>query len=301
MRVIILGASGFIGSHTCSGLKDAGHEVIAVSRDPIKADRILQLGVETISYEHLHKHIDDYTSCTWIDFSWQGVMGSERNSEAQFDNVERVKEIANLAVLSKAISYIGVGSQAEYGPVDGAITEVTSLNPTSNYGRAKIQAFEALSKLLYDSGTRFVWVRIFSTYGPGDADEWLIPSLVRSLITNSQLKLTKCEQRWDYLFVRDAAEAFVSLVETEGVQGVFNLGSGIATPLKEIVNQIAKLINPTLQLEFGGQLYRSDQVMHLEADISALTAVTGWTPKTDLRVGITETVLSLVEGARENL
>jgi UDP-glucose 4-epimerase len=296
MRVVVLGASGFLGSHTCDVLKRAGHQVVAVSRSPQNAGRLLGMGLNVLTYEELQANIEKYTSSHWIDFSWQGVLGKDRNSPDQFKNVERVRQIANLARASKAYVYIGVGSQAEYGPVGGAISESQHLNPTTEYGLAKVRAYETLRRSFFDSPTRLVWVRIFSTYGPGDSDEWLIPSLVKSLVLGSQIDLTPCEQEWDYLFVRDAAEAFLALVESNTAMGEFNLGSGAVTPLRDLVIQVANLVNPSHRIVFGGQKYREDQVMHLEADISKISEVTGWTPCTELRDGLRETVLDLRKG-----
>jgi nucleoside-diphosphate-sugar epimerase len=72
--------------------------------------------------------------------------------------------------------------------------------------------------------------------------------------------------------------------------GVFNLGSGVAHKLADIVTTLRDLIDPSLPLGFGEVPYRQDQVMYLEADITRLTAATGWTPRVPLEVGLREVV-----------
>jgi nucleoside-diphosphate-sugar epimerase len=252
-----------------------------------------ELRIPQIAYEELFEKSERYQGCSWIDFSWQGVEGESRNSAQQHENILREKGLARLAKASRAEVYIGVGSQAEYGPVEGAIPEIQAVNPTTQYGRAKNETRLALKEEFFGSNTRFIWARVFSTYGPGDSEKWLIPSLAKSLMRGSQLSLTKCEQLWDYLYVTDAARAFVCLAEGHDLEGIFNVGSGITTPLKDIVNEVARLVNPSFSLRFGEEPYRKDQVMHLQADISRITRLTGWLPQTQIREGIRKTVLEL--------
>jgi nucleoside-diphosphate-sugar epimerase len=116
--------------------------------------------------------------------------------------------------------------------------------------------------------------------------EWMIPYLIRTLQKGEKPSLTACEQRWDYLFATDAAEAIWQTAVSPAAHGVFNLGSGQVYTLRQIVEQIRDNIDPKLPLGFGEVEYRPDQVMHLEADISRLTAATGWAPGTPIDRGI---------------
>src|ERR1019366_4311588 len=102
-------------------------------------------------------------------------------------------------------------------------------------------------------------------------------------------KLTRGEQMWDYLHVDDVASAVVATFDSDA-RGVFNLGSGRALRLRAIVKMIRDAIDPALPLGFGDVAYRPDQVMHLEADVSALRSATGWRPAIPLEEGIAGTV-----------
>ena len=72
--------------------------------------------------------------------------------------------------------------------------------------------------------------------------------------------------------------------------GIFNLGSGIACPLREVITLIRDMIDPHLEIGFGEIPYSPNQVMHLEADISKLQTATGWKPETSLAEGLRRTV-----------
>ncbi len=86
------------------------------------------------------------------------------------------------------------------------------------------------------------------------------------------------------------ATAIKSVLDTNGARGIFNLGSGNVYKLRSIIEKIRDLIDPKLELNFGGLEYRSDQVMFLQADISKLTNATGWLPKSNIDLAIKETV-----------
>ena len=137
---------------------------------------------------------------------------------------------------------------------------------------------------------RWAWVRIFSLYGPRDNPEYIIPSLVEKLLRREKPSLTAGEQLWDYLYVRDAAEAIVDVGQNPNAEGVFNLGSGRAQTIRQTVEQLRDLIDPSLPLGLAEVPYRPDQVMHLQADISRLQAATGWTPRTALADGLAQTI-----------
>jgi nucleoside-diphosphate-sugar epimerase len=144
--------------------------------------------------------------------------------------------------------------------------------------------------LAEQTGIRLVWVRVFSVYGPHDNPECMIPAVARKLLRRERPSLTAGEQLWDYLYAEDAAEAIYRVAATPGAEGVFNLGSGVARTIRQIVEQVRDLIDRSLPLGFGEVPYRPDQVMHLQADITRLRRVTGWTPQTAFAVGVARTV-----------
>lgn len=130
---------------------------------------------------------------------------------------------------------------------------------------------------------------MFSTYGPADSPRWLLPYVIGELLAGRRPRLTKCEQKWDYLYVDDAARAVVAAVEGSA-SGVFNLGSGRSLPLRDYIEAIGRELDCAMEPDYGAVPYRPDQVMHLEADISRLTGVTGWMPSSSLAEGIRDTV-----------
>jgi len=141
---------------------------------------------------------------------------------------------------------------------------------------------------IYDIG--FIWLRLLSTYGPMDDLQHLIPSVVLSLLRREKPVMTQGEQRWDYLFVEDVATAIYQAATSPNANGIFNLGSGQITTVKDIVERVRDLIDPELPLGLGEIPYRHDQIMRLQAEVSLLYKATDWKPQVSLDDGLEKTV-----------
>jgi nucleoside-diphosphate-sugar epimerase len=305
MRVFLTGASGFVGSFFLRNLLSSSEYPVSVLlRNPKDAWRIQDLlpKVQVILGEldrldMIEAKISAFRPDAFVHLAWNGVLGGERNDPSQWCNVSSTMELVELAKRVNAKSFIGLGSQAEYGPCQNKIDEFCPANPTTLYGVSKLSAQLLSERLCKEYGIRHVWLRLFSSFGPTDNPEWLIPYLIKSLIAKERPSLTAAEQLWDYIYVEDVASAIRSVVDSENARGVFNLGSGQAYKLKTIIEKIRDLIDPKLPLGFGEVQYRSDQVMHLQADIARLNKATGWLPKADLDQAIKETVTWYARGS----
>jgi nucleoside-diphosphate-sugar epimerase len=225
-----------------------------------------------------------------VHLAWQGVLGRHRNDSAQYRNVATTMALVEIAFSSGARHFVGLGSQAEYGPCSARIAETAPTSPTTMYGAAKLATCLLAQRFCELNGMRFAWLRLFSSYGPADNPEWMIPYLALKLLRRERPAVTAAEQRWDYVYIDDAAEAVCAVVAHDEASGIFNLGSGTAPPLKEMIEGIRREIDSRLPVGYGEVPYRPDQVMHLEADITRLTANTGWRPRTPLAEGIRKTV-----------
>lgn len=225
-----------------------------------------------------------------IHAAWDGVGNTERDNPRQAKNIVAITQLAVLSAELGTSAFVGLGSQAEYGAANRLIDETVPTRPTTLYGMAKLAAGQMCEATCAQHGVRFAWIRIFSTYGPGDNEGWLFPYILSALRKGACPSLTTCEQRWDYLYGDDAASAIAGVALTAGAEGVFNLGSGQALPLKEMVEMLRDLAAPGAELGFGEVPFRKDQVMHLQADIARLTKATGWVPRWSLREGLAETV-----------
>jgi nucleoside-diphosphate-sugar epimerase len=223
-----------------------------------------------------------------VHMAWRGVGSSERNSADQARNIVDAVALAELAADAGATIFVGAGSQAEYGPYDRVIVESDVARPTTTYGIAKLASGLMVERRCAERGLRFAWLRIFSIYGPKDAESLLIPSVIRTLRADRHMALTLCEQRWGFLHGRDAAAAVRLVLATPAARGIYNLGCPDAPPLHDTVKRLRELIGAG-ELGFGEVPYRPDQVMVLAADVTRLEAL-GWRAMVGLDQGLRETL-----------
>jgi nucleoside-diphosphate-sugar epimerase len=297
MRCLVTGASGFLGSHLVRKLVEDGHSVTVLLRpgsDAWRLDGVLsQVRCIEGSLKDAGKiagGLREEPVEVAFHLAWSGVTGEERNSAEQITrNVPGSLALWRVLRDTGCETLISVGSQAEYGPHCGILHERLPTNPVTAYGVAKAALCALLQRLCVLGGMRFVWLRLLSAYGPADDERHMVPSLIRALLRRERPALTAGEQIWDYLYVADAASALCAAMESR-TSGVFNLGSGRAIALREFILAVRDCIDSSLPLGFGETPYRPDQVMHLEADISALRAATGWAPKIAIEEGVRRTV-----------
>lgn len=298
MRCLVTGASGHVGAFLTKALLARGCEVAVLVRPESDLWRIADvIGRVTVIHGALGdlaealEALDAWRPETVFHLAWAGVTGAYRNDPAQITrNVAGSLELFEAARNAGMTNWVGVGSQAEYGTVDGVLREDLIPKPETAYGVAKHCLALMTEKLCAMTNTRFLWLRLLATYGPMDASQHMIPSLIESLLAGQRPALTWGRQRWDYLYVTDAAEAICrAALETEAT-GVFNLGSGTALSIRELAEIIRDQIDSALLLGFGDVPYRPDQVMHLQADIARLTEATGWQPQVTLKDGLRRTL-----------
>ena len=296
-RIFLTGATGFLGSKILRHLLRDGHTVAALIRPESDLWRVHDCLEQTILIDGRVEEVSswrhalaDFQPQGIIHAAWDGVGNTERDDPRQAENIVAIIQLAVLSAKLGTSAFVGLGSQAEYGAANRLIDETVPTRPTTLYGMAKLAASQMCGAICAQHGMRFAWIRIFSTYGPGDNEGWLFPYILCALRKGERPSLTTCEQRWDYLYGDDAAAAIAGVALTAGAEGVFNLGSGQAPPLKETVKILRDLAAPGAELGFGEVPFRKDQVMHLQANIARLTKVTGWVPRWSLREGLAETV-----------
>lgn len=293
---VVTGPTGAVGLALCKELLACGCTVYAVVRPG--SPRVSRLP----AHENLHVVRCDMTQAADLPrlipnadvlfhLAWGHTMGDGRNDMlAQNENVRYTIEHAQAAKALGCHTFVGAGSQAEYGRVEGLLRPETPCFPENGYGMAKLCAGQMTRIECRKMGLRHIWVRILSVYGPGDNESAMVPSLIRSLLRGEKPATTKGEQLWDYLYSGDAAKALVKLAEMGRDGCVYPLGSGSAVPLRRYVEQVRDTIDPALSVGFGERAYAPNQVMHLQADTAPLAADTGYMPGTSFEEGIARTI-----------
>ena len=288
---VITGATGAIGTALINELISKGVRVLVLAREDSPRNGCIPksplVEVRRCSLENLHNLEIKGEYDVFYHLAWAGTFGSARNDfYLQNKNVEYALDAVAAAKRLGCRTFIGAGSQAEYGRVEGVLKPDTPAFPESGYGCAKLCAGQMTRDFSHQLGLRHIWVRILSVYGPNDGSGTMVMSALKKLRDGEIPEFTKGEQRWDYLYSGDAAEAFALLGEKGRDGMVYVLGNGNARPLAEYIEEIRQAAAPNGNVRLGAVPYGEKQVMFLCADISELQRDTGWVPATDFKDGI---------------
>ena len=235
---------------------------------------------------------------TFYHIAW-GNTGENRNSstELQSRNIAYTLAAVKAAYALGCRRFIGAGSQAEYGPMDvDKISPDSPVNPTTPYGAAKLASGQLARMLCKELGMECIWPRIFSAYGIYEKETTMVASGLRKMLAGEKTSFTPALQRWDYLFSADAGRAYYLIGEKGKDGAVYCVGSGKAAPLKDYIEIMAELTGAE-ETGIGVRPYPAGAVMNLCADISSLTADTGFVPEYTFREGIRETITWLKTGS----
>lgn len=292
MKVFVTGATGGVGSFVVQELLAQHFEVACLVRDQIKIKHSAVRCVlgDLMDINAIETQFAEFKPDVIVHLGWIGVDQKEKSNPGQIHNLQAAVDLLRLAKKYGTKSFIGMGSESEYGVHNKKIDEQASVQPLSKYAIAKLATGLMCEKICRDSEINFVWLRLFSAYGPGDRAGSLMSLLIKTLLEKKPMNLSKCEQVWDYVHMQDIAQLISLIAKNSKESGFFNLGGGKAQVLKKIVLNIAAQIDPQADLRFGEIAYGPTQNMHLEADISKLKKVYGWEPKISLEKGLSETI-----------
>jgi len=293
MKIFVTGGTGFIGSHICRALIQGGHSIICLKRKASSLERCMDFRERVQWVDHDTVGWDQAITAskpqTVIHCAWGGVTAAERDDwNVQGGNIILFVELMRVTEAAGAKQFIGFGSQAEYGLIQGRVNEEHPCRPTTAYGVAKLACLTLLEGFARHRQISHAWLRLFSIYGPGEGSQWFVPNLIRQLKAGQSPLLTGCEQRYDYLHVRDMALAVLAVLRQPGKIGVFNLSSNASLPLKQLVELIQEYAGGRVAPVFGALPYRPGQSMHMEGDSTRFYETFAFTPQVTIVDGLRE-------------
>lgn len=291
-RVILTGASGFIGRHAVSELLKNNYEVHALyhKTKPIEEKHVICHQVNLFDYSQQESLISELKPSHLLHFAWYAVPGEYWNS---LDNFRWVQ--ASLGLIELFHQYGGqravlAGTCAEYDWSFGYCSEgITPTRPSTLYGTCKNSLQEMMAQFSKRTGLSSAWGRNFYLYGPFENPSRLIPYAINSLLLNKQANFTHGHQIRDFLYVQDVASAFVALLNSE-VQGPVNIASGQPVALQQIIYNIADKLDKRSLVNLGVMRAPKDEAPFLLADIRRLSQEVGWTPIYSLDEGLKLTI-----------
>lgn len=304
-RVVVTGAAGFLGAALVRRLAAGAHDVLAWVRPGGSPDRLAGVGARVLELDlrdlgtpagasAAREALAAFRPDALVHAAWRGTRAADRDDPCQADNLAWAIDVVRLAAAAGATRFVGIGSQAEYGPQPGVITEQTPPDPVTLYGTVKLACGQVTLALARALAMSAAWVRVFSVYGPGERGGTLVSDLTRALRDGRPFAVGNLERRWDYLYEDDAGEALARLALRADATGVFNLASGCAAPLSKVVARIEALAAPGRAPSVTSRAAGLDELPRLEADVGRLARALAWEPEFDLDSGLARTVAAIV-------
>jgi nucleoside-diphosphate-sugar epimerase len=282
-RVLVTGATGFVGRHALEPLRARGLDVVSASR----AD-----GVDLLEPGAAERFVRRVRPTHLLHMAWYAEHGRFWTSR------ENVRWVEGSLALLRAFAAVGgrravlAGSCAEYDwDVAGTCREdITPVRPATLYGAAKHGLHTVATPFASQEGFELAWGRIFFAFGPHEPEGRIVPAVARALLAGEEARVTHGRQVRDFLAVEELGDAFAALVAADGVQGAVNVASGRALELRRLVGAVADAAGRPELVRYGAIEARPGEPDELVADVTRLRDDVGWMPRETLEEGVARAV-----------
>jgi UDP-glucose 4-epimerase len=286
-RALVTGASGFIGSRLCNRLLEAGVEVHAVSRSRQESGVVRWTATDLGDNETTLALIREVKPD--LIFHLASHVSGSRGLDVVLPTLNA--NLVSTVNLLLAAAEVGCGRIVLAGSLEEPDSEDRQPVPVSPYAAAKFAA-GAYGRMFHSiHGLPVVMLRIFMVYGPGQRDETkLVPYVITSLLRGASPDLSSGTRPVDWIYVDDVVEALIASTASEEALGeTLDVGSGTLTPIRSVVEEIVRLVRPSVEPRFGVLPDRPNERIRV-AGTEQTKAVLGWAPRTPLNLGLAATV-----------
>ena len=166
--------------------------------------------------------------------------------------------------------------------------ENTFCNPINMYGITKFSLKMIAENFCHQNNIKFTWIRPVYTYGPKDVETRLMPKVIKTLLSNQDLKLNSCQSVIDYLYIDDFVKAVESIINNE-LQGIYIICSNTENKIKSVIDIIKDIINPQSNIIYDENL-PSLGPQYICGSSKKLMSLSSWSPKYNLVEGIMKTI-----------
>lgn len=304
MRIVVTGATSFIGRAVVEELLEKRHQVFAAVR-PDSAGRgeleamqretggqftVLPVDLSACGTLDRHPALEGRADL-WLHLGWEGSGSANRtNPEIQARNIGYALEALGAAARLGCTRFLFSGSQAEYGIADGLMREDSPCHPVSEYGKDKLEVCRRAGERAAELGITYLHARIFSVYGPGDHPWSLVSSCVDTFLKGGHMEFGACTQLWNYLYIKDAVRAITGLLLAKSPSGVYNVAGNDTRPLREFIGEIHRLCGGRGTFEYGKRPPNAEGVVSLNPDTGKLYRAANFQPRISFEEGIREMI-----------
>ncbi|MDY3888891.1 MAG: NAD(P)-dependent oxidoreductase [Agathobacter sp.] len=295
-RIVITGATSFLGRSVIEGLIKDGYYIYALCRPDSSSLKLLP---QSENLEIIYGTLSDMDIAltsyiineadVFIHFAWDGSGRLGRADEAvQNKNAEYAVTALEIAKKLGCTKFIFPGSQAEYGVRQDVMKETDYCEPVSAYGKAKLLFQELAERKVDLSDIALIHLRIFSIFGYGDRAGTLVDSCIDTFNSENSIELGPCNQYWNFLYIDDFVDIVRRFIEKEISSGIYNVASNDTRLLREFVDDIWKVSKKSGNYIYGTDGFNPEGTPNLQPDISRMMTELGDFTFTSFKSGISE-------------
>lgn len=292
MRIIVTGATGFVGRSLVKELYLQNHDVIALVRDAKKVPddwtdeiRIVVCPLEELSQYNILG--EDLKADILFHFGWEATSGIDRgNVDLQLRNVMYTKEAVMLAKRCECSRFVFAGSIMEYEAMQYLPDALAKPKLGYIYSTSKLTADFMAKTLAQNCGMEYINVVISNIYGPGENSARFLNTLVRKMRVNENIPLTEGTQPYDFIYITDAVKAIVMAGCNGRNNNSYYIGNENQRPLREYIEEAKLMISSNSCLEFGAIPYHGPFLNYQELDTGKMYREFNFRPQMSFKEGI---------------
>ncbi len=288
-RVVVTGATGFVGANLTRRLLGEGHEVHLLLREKHNDWRIYSIKNDVYTHIVNFNDVDALSSTVssirpdWIfHLVAYGAYSSQNNLNQMIEtNLVATANLVNVCVKLGFEIFINTGSSSEYGYKDHAPSEFEYLEPNSAYAITKTSATHYCSWVAQSESVCITTLRLYSVYGPYEEPTRLIPNVIIEGINGGLPPLASPNIARDFIFIDDILNAYQKVAENPLIVNnkVYNVGTGIQTNLAEVIEQASQILPIKVKPDWGSMENRRWDTNVWMADITRISKDLNWQPK----------------------
>ena len=297
-KVLITGASGFVGSCLVRRLLKENYKIHIITRDSTNLWRLRDVlkDIENHNVDLLHSdeiaklastiNVDSvYHLATYGGYHYQNSVEDAINTNV-IGTFNLFREFSKKGIGM----FVNTSSSSEYGEKLKPMSEDMSLAPNNMYGASKVAGTTLCTTYAKTDKIPLVTLRLFSPYGYYDAKTRLIPTVITSCLLGKQIKLSCRDSVRDFIFIDDVIEAYLAASKLSNSYGeIFNIGSGLQYTTEEITCNIVNLIGKDVKINWENDPNRQYEPRMWVSDNKKVYEKLNWKPNVELNDGINNT------------
>ncbi len=291
-KIVVTGGDGFVGRHCLDLLLQAGFEVHSISfpGELPESENLYCYCCDLHDYSQISDLFMNISPTYLLHLAWYTEPGQYINSPENIRWVQSSLELLKIFKQYGGERLVAAGTCSEYDLKYGYLVEyATPDGNDSIYGTCKSSLARIMGAYSQMNDLSFAWGRIFYLYGPYENHTRLVPYVIDRILNKKTAFCSNPETILDYMFVKDAASAFVALLQSD-VTGIINIGSGIPISLYDLLCKIDLKLGKQNLVSFKHSTTASKAEAFIVANNEKLRTQLGWSPIYTLDEGLDETI-----------